>query len=616
MATKDEKALSLVLEKFNDSKEKFEIIFQNFNEYEKLYFGHIDSTKTPWKSKVFDPETFEKVERMSSHLTASAPRGTVLPQDWKDVGDLFGATAINEIFKFQWNNPKAHMRRKITDVIKSMAMFGSGFGTLHWRFEQKDQKFEVEGEVRTEKVTTFDAPMFKPIYIYDAYPDPAATNIEDMQYFIQVDYTTMQELKAANKGVNGKGRYKNLEELAEAIKNDSTATEESFRTEVDRLKFQTSDSLKNRVKLYRYYSKEKWITVAADFDILIENRPNPYIHGELPIHKVDDHTYPNQLYGTGEVQPIASLQRGLNWMLNARIDNVNMAMNPMFQTVKGDKFAHTWKIKPGQKWMVERQGNVQPFQFPDVTANTHTQISNYFKDSIARTLGNFDVLTRNETSNERTATEVNAIEGEQNARLRQKEGNVDEFIKRLVDQWIKLNQQYLTANKMIRIVGREALDLFQTMESLRELPETELDPVTQQPLPQDPELEIESLPFKTVTIEGQTVPKLQVSPDRQFGFLGLAPEDIQGNFDFKAESGSTTDPDSQREQENLALAIQQLQVLEPSLEAQGVTINYVPLATQQLLQAGVKDVDEVFQSAPPPEQLPEGGLPQGAPVLA
>lgn len=555
--------------------------YRYFNELERLYLFSLDKSKNPAKSNVFDPIPFEQVEHVVSHLFATDPRGTYLP---RELGDTAGAEILNEVFKYQWKLPRQNIATKLSNTGRQMCIFGAAFATLHWLYERR----QVDGKM----VTTFDAPYFKLHSIYSCYPDLDAESPLTMQYFGVDEYLTMEELENTNYAAgNSERRYKNLGKLKEMVKEKATTTSTNpYNDQASKLRFMKTNVDKERILIFRWYTKSKWISICPDFGLVIEDRENPYKHGELPVHPLIDHDYFNQVWGNGEIAPIRSLVNAHNQFLNMRLDNVKTILEPPFKAraAAAMKYGHTWRFERNRIFQMDNLEDLQPFNIPDVTGQTFVSTSNFIKDSIARSLGRFDVLSRNETEQNRTATEVKVIASEQNARLRYKEKNVDNFIQRIATQWLQLNQQFLTQPRLIRIMGSDAINAVE----------------------QDQVLYDENGLMKEVIVGDEKVNKLTKGPNGQYAFLAVEPEDIIGAYDFVVESGSTVLPDPQSEVSTLVGVLSVLEKSKADLEANGKTIDIEPIIASILQKSNVKSIDKVIKEAEQEIGVEDAGMDQ------
>lgn len=565
MTKREEKLLQECDEKYRLSQSELNKRFKDFNEFEDLYWGYQERSKNAWKSNLFDPETFEKIERVVSHLFSTTPKGKILPRD--SFEDIKKAPIMDELIRYQWTRPGQNMHSKLQRLGRSTYIFGTGFGLLEWKYTKENRTIRDGEEYITKNIVTFDDPYFRDLYIYDCFPDPSATSIDDMNWFILNEYTTLKDLKAQNSPKLNYIRYQNLGELEKAIKDGKKdATQSDYRNRVDQVVASNKGILHDRILIRRLFKKDKWITIVPDFKIVLEDRDNPYTHGELPIHMLTDYDYPNQLYGRGEIDVIAKLQKGLNNVLNQRSDNVRLILSPVLKTTANSRHAHTWKFKPGQAWKMDNMNEVEAFSIPDVTGNTFAQTTNYFKDAMARALGHNDILSNSQGRSSNTATRDQLAAGEQNARLKAKETNIDAFIVRLMNQWTQLNQQMITTARTVRIMGGDNEDLIETTQN------------------------------ETSFVNGREVPKLSKPSKGDYASLVVDPEDLAGSYDFVVESGSMTVVDPANDFQNLSTAMKLLQESAPALKAQGLKINYQPLIMRMLTKLGIKQVDDIVEA--------------------
>lgn len=579
----EKKSLELVKSSYDDAFQYWSPLYDEFEKLEDLYWGKLkykSAADQAWKSRAVDNIAFEAVERMTSHLLSGDPKGRFVPVE---PSDDYGAMVNNALFDYQWKYPGLNMGNKLRDMGVQTGVFGIAFGLLEWKYEERTRKRIEYGEIeQTEIEETYvhcDQPWFRSLYIYDCYPDPAATCIDDMEYFIWDEYVTLGELKERNKGKFKP--YMNLGKLEEKIKN-SEATQNEHRTNLDLFRgVSGTNTKKNRVLIRTMVKRDARLTYCPDFDLLIEDGDNPYWHGDLPVHMIVDYSYPNQLFGRGEIEPIKTMQRALNNILNQRLDNVKLILNAGFKAKAGSKHMHTWKMRPGWIAMVDEMDELQPFNVPDVTSQTFLETSNYFKDSTYRVLGYTDFLTRNETEGDKTATEIRASVGEQNARMKDKERNIDSFMLRLANQWLALNQQFMTNEKVIRIVGADAQKMIDAKVEERMKKQYQSQMVEN---PDIPEMNLPEIPSPYTQGDGM-------------GYLEISSNDLAGKYDYMIESGTLTEVDPAQKAQSLMMAVKVLQENEERLAQQDrVKINYQPLLEKILRELGVKDIDNIFEA--------------------
>lgn len=217
-------------------------------------------------------------------------------------------------------------------------------------------------------------------------------------------------------------------------------------------------------------------------------------------------------------------------------------------------------------------------QFPDVTGATFQNTVQYLESSILKRTGRTD-LRASENLDNRTATEIRTMVGEQNARKRYKELNIDDFVSDIFVKFLMLDQLYLSKERQLRILGAENISRLQ-----------EVYGVTPEMVEQDPMMEMQEPKF--------------VATDTQ-GWLTVAPEDIMGMFDFKVESGSTRAMDIGNRVASIREGIRLLSELGQAFEKDGIRVNFKPLVEDLFSDLGIKNTDKIFEALPPPVQ--QGG---------
>lgn len=520
--------------------------FKRWNELEDLYFYHTPKQKNSAKSNVFDPMAFEQVEHTVAHLAARDPRGEFIPTE---PGDQISTDIMNELWKWQWNRSDADMPKKISNSIRRMAIYGISYGKIDWRYERNFNELTKKFESK------WDDPFFQDLNNYDCYPDIDAQSPKDMQFFILDEFTTIEDLEAQNQGKEK--RYKHLDKLKELASEDSSASVDNqyrnnllVRNKINDLKQQ-----EGRIKVTRCFYKDRWVTIVPDHDLVIEDRPNPYAFGGLPIVVLVDQDVPGTILGIGEIDPVRTLMVAMNQSINMRFDNIKMILEkPMQAKAAAMKWFKTWKWGRNNVMVVDNDGDIKPFELPDVTGNTFVGTMQFFQSIIKERLGRGDFLTANRGN--KTATEVDAMAAEQNARMGYKVNNVENFVKEITTKMMMLNQQYLKKERAVRILGAEALT-------------------------------------KLKSKVGEE--KLKMTKD-DVGFLKIKPEDIAGGFDFIVESGSMKTADTNKEIGNLNNALQLVMQSIPLYQQQGKEVDPTPIIDNILAKLGVKNLDQVIKT--------------------
>lgn len=613
------------------AKRYLDPVHDRMNSQEELYRCYIDSATYPHNARVFDPRIFRIIETITPRMVANEPTGSFYPVE---SGDVAVNEILNALMKYDWR--RAVMFPKLVNFVKSMLLFGTAFGRTYWDYRECEKTQMVPKQINGKNVwtpnenkkiavTEYDGPNFEVLNIYDCYPDPNATTLDNMRWFIYRAFKTLDELKAEN-DARGAEYWKNLDKLETAIldnqKKDSRDNKNRGYTPADieyrehrRVMLSTQElhgedkSNPEFVVLVRY-TKERWVFMVPEYGIIIRDVENPYFHGQLPIIYGVDYPYPGELYGMGEIEPLDRIQRAINAVLNQRLDNVQLVLRNMWKVKKNSGVdMHTLVSAPGNIVTTDDMNAVEPFDVPDVTGPTFVQTMNYLTAALQNGSAITDYtqgIDSTANTGNKTATGVRLIQQEANAQFKLKIQLFNTMvIERIANLWKDMRIQYTTETQKIRILGRN------NVKYLKE--KTELGTT-----------DLEGNPIMPGELE--TEAKLVTGADDGFAFLTLLPEDIQpsivGDYDFIAATSSEQLSDPIAMQENFFVALDKMKdpAWTQGLASSGKKLNYANLTEKvfEKLNLGIELNDVLEDIQPPMDPMGQmnpmdqmGGMPMG-----
>ncbi len=615
----DRALLAEIDEQFQLSKRYLDPVHQKMNGQEELYRTYIDKNTYPHSARVFDPRVFRVIETITPRLVANEPTGSFYP---RESGDAATAQILKSLINYDWK--RADMFYKLTTFVKSMLIFGTAFGINLWDYRESKKKRMTPQIINgnnvwtpslTEDVTVvdFDGPNFEPLNIYDCFPDPNATTVDNMRWFILRTFKTIKELKYEN-DTRGMEVYKNLDVLEKAVQdkaNKKTEASDLDYREHRRMMLSTEeligqDESNPEFVVIRRFTKDRWVDCVPEFNIVIRDIPNPYFHGKLPIVVGVDYPYPGELYGMGEIEPIDRIQRAINAVLNQRLDNVQLVLRSMWKVRKGGGVdMHTLVSAPGNVITTDDMAAVEPIVVPDVTGNTFVGTMNYLTAALQNGSGITDYTMGVNTSANvatDTATGVRLVQQEANAQFKLKiQLFYSMVVEKIANQWKDLRIQFTTEEQKFRIIGKDSV------ENIMKSTDLDKTSITGEPIfPGD---------FETPA-------KLTVSKDKSFAFLTVYPEDIQpsvvGDYDFVASvsSESLTDPITLNESFFEALDRVSTNEWTEGLATQGKQLDYAALTPKvfEKLSIGI-EANDVLTDIPQQQGVAQGagqipGIPQ------
>lgn len=604
----------------------------SFDEADELFRSWLDEKKWPYDALLVDPRTFTFIFEKTSRLFANKLRGRLIPREGSDV---LASYINNELLNFQWDLATygGSMMNKWALMDINARKYGASFALCKWRFEKNGEK------------VVYDGPEMRVLRNRDCLPDIAATSIEDCNWFQVRDYVTLQDLHQINDSSRGKPIYKNLDLLEVSMKKDEAANGTGGDTRstnwISRNRTISGltedpigrDRVFKTVEIVTEYRRDRWVTFSPRHGVILRDIKNPYENNELPIVMLRYYPIDDDLYGLSEIEPVKGLQKAINALLSQYVDEINQNMQKPVAIGPGVK-DHTLRWGPGARWRMNNpQTDIRIIETSSNAAAYFTTTYSALVAAMMTALGESSLGVSNigRFNPEKTATEVQSLNAQRNARDSFNQQFLAEAIKRQMMLWHQMNQKMLFSdptrkNYIIRIVGNEAIKYFQQLglnqEGLSD--EAARTALTQPNI--DPSAF--SKPLAPVNINGEDVSKFQFDEKSRVGQLIVEPGDLQGNFDFIADVTSMSLGTDRDEKQGRSVAITAL-LSNPNvlgmLNASGTRPKFKELFIQWLEDSGFKDAEKFFEDLPnqspmqgggnglPPElmdQLQAGGPPQ------
>lgn len=536
---------------------------------------------------------FSTVNVILSSTALEFPKITVEPRTSEDT---LTALIAEKVVNFFWD--VYDYQRPVRTAYKDSIIIGHGWIKTSWAFAEEDdgeerdgpeleaaftqRRAEVDEEVRLhpsraaslptdeeilEEVrrlghrVTRDEPTVTRVSPFDMFVDPEARDITDVRWIAQRVRYTMDELRELAKPSMKNGGFR--KSAVDAASAGDTREDLEHRT-----MGHVPDQCEPWVVCYEFYdiARSTFCMFTEDgTEFLRDPQAIPYSFGH-PYCYVENHEVTEELYGMGDVEPIADLQTELN---QTRSDIVNhrkrYRLKHWYREGLGEEFKKAmlsneediWAEIPDDVDADQLIGEIPQAQIPADFYNQSILIS----QDIDEVSGITD-FQRGRAPAGGTATEAAILNSAAQARASEKLRRLERVMSHVASNVIMLAQQFMSADHTVRITGvTEQLSL------------TGAAPIQQ---------------------VGQNV------------FVDVNKELISGEFDFRVEAGSTQ---PQNEALRVQRAIQMLSILTPF--AQTGQINVDALLRWALEQFGIVGVDRWVQQTGGIPGLQQAGTPPG-----
>lgn len=547
----------------------------------KLYASQYEYEELSGYEDIIAPNlAFSTVNIIVPSVVVNYPKITVTA---RKAEDQQAAATVEAMCNYNWMRYNVHEELKL--VIRDFVLFGHGVAKVTWVLREEEVEMErdeysaqvqqsllevqqgranaeatglgvtfpsddeVIGAAPTTKVVvTADHPSVERVSPFDIYVDPDSTRFKTARWIAQRMYVPI-EVARENEDWNKKARKK--------LK--PTAMSEAKRDQKTEFDGETRGKEAEFVVVWEYYDlieKEMCVFAEGCDEFLVEpdESPLPFAH---PFVFALNYIVPEKLYPLGDVESMVPLQ-------------MEMALTRTQMINDRKRFRRMYMYKPdeigpdGLEALMSADDNAMiPVDYDgpltDVIAPvTTTALPPEFYNQTAMIMDDVNFTTgvneyQRGTMSEirRTATEANMIQDMANARSADKLALVEQTISELARRTVQLAQEFLTTEQIARVVGQDGAMTW--------------------------------TPYTT--------------------------EDIQGEFDFQVEAGSTRPLNESQKRQS---ALQMMDALAPFVQM-GV-VDPVKLAESVLRDGfGVKDPSQfiVQQGMMPPAMDP--GMPPGMP---
>lgn len=608
-----EDSIVVLLAQYEDGVSDAEHRNTRKNGWKDVVDGYMNRLPSNWPyiARVTDPRIRTTIIEKNGRLLNGKLRGRLVP---REGSDNISAKINNAILEYQWDaaNNGGSMIEKVARCDLTTRMFGGAFVLNYWDTFKKSNEIKV-------------------IDPMDIFIDPSADHIRNAKWAMVREYSTKLELERQGFDTSM------IDFDSSDTVHDHTSVVKENRGLEDRLGDEYEDFVVEVVTKYA----PKWATedkkgrrtvFLPQHEMIIEDGPCPYSHGEIPINQLRYYPLGDDVYGESEIEPVLPLARGINAFLSGFVDEMNLAMRPPTKVKSSGVRIETIEYGPGAAWIMNDLNNVQQ---ADVGGSAVRAFNNTYPALVAafntamgeQSLGISNIQGYN---TEKTATEVDQLTAQQNNRDQYNQLYLAEFLKDIMMMWLANNQQYLHKKQKIhvmRIVGKEAIEEFKQLGMADdEVPQESVEALSQaieagsfEDGDLDQMMADASVPKVPTFLKDQfdreiPVHKLMMENENEAQLL-VEREDLQGMFDYipDVKSMAAGAGQEQMQARQQALQVSMNKSIQEMLAQEGVTMKVSRLLTNVLEDAGFKEASDFFEKQPQQQQQqpPAGGQQPG-----
>lgn len=477
------------------------------------FVGIFDEPYTRYtkRKKDFFALTQNQVLASAANIYVDPRAINILPRGEDDIGK---AKIWNALIPFQLK--QANFFYLINKFSIDLALFGTFVSMQEWEFEREfiyeeveksfwDKAFDsakkltgAEVKPKTTKVKVKeDKPSIKQIPLLNCYIDVEAESIQKAPSFIITSWVEASQLDNLKKKYRWQANVEGVEGIR--LITETARQDNRMLTQYSQMGITQRELEVPMCEIIYRYAKIPlaWVTKKeSDKNIFVEGKitilntnggykaTSPkwdwgkirlldvsltqYKHGKRPFEECHYIQVPNRWYGLGVGEMMISPNAQLNRILNQRTDNNELLQNRMFKARRGSGLDNkSIASAPGKVIQVQNMADFEVLDVGDAKASSYTDEQNtlIWAERLTHVK---DVSRQKKTATEATIDEE--VSGEFFAIVRR---NINDYLKRVIQQVIALDQQFIQSDFVVRLVGpssdfKELDDIMGIPEEIRE----------------------------------------------------------------------------------------------------------------------------------------------------
>lgn len=383
--------------------------------------------------ELFIPYVFTVIETNVPRIVATDPAIICKPNNAEESTYL-ACEPVKRLF--ERDQKRMRYPTRLQETARSGLRYGLGVQKNYWERKLRSGRRVAPKEseagyklIEDEHILVYEGPMVESVDIFDFLWDPDGHDLDSCDFVIhrtwrKMDYIKQRVAEGKQRREEGLiGGWADLDLDKVEGMGSSTARGELWADRMQASGMSDYETEGNTLhEVWEYHDRENVYTV-LDRELLVQNAPNPFLHGDFPFHIWRPTLVEHEFCGIGEPEPIAHLQYELNTLRGQRRDAATLAMNRGYFYSRG--MLNPAKVIAGAGVLVPVTGDpkdaIYPMPFEDIPQSGVSE-ENALKEDIERTTGISDPVSGGAASE--TATGTQLVQAAANQRIRQKLKNL------------------------------------------------------------------------------------------------------------------------------------------------------------------------------------------------
>jgi len=422
------------------------------------------------------PFGFTIIETQTPQIVDAFFRGgSVIQFKGQDYQDAMWEDPMTDFHHHQFE--EMGFQSKTANFIKAMLLDGTAIAKVPYRYKELEtlrrvtQIDPISGMPISMKQPAvevlFDGPDLEIVPIYDFFPDWTVKRPGDVVAMRGCVHRTYKTITALRQNTN----YKNVDEIEISLQSKGNSAwakpyySDDYKADFDKLN-DNVEGIKDEgeVEVWEYWGLfdpkkdgefKEYLIVIANGDVVLRMEENFYDYKFKPFVACPNYSRESEFYGIPELLAVRSLIKEANTLRNARLDNINLSVNPMWiaDRAAGINTKSLFSRPNGVIWTNDING-IKPLPPMDPSIGSREEMA-FIQGDIqnATALVNAAPIASNLGKQfGRSATGVNFIQSFASSRISLKARTLSEmYFKRVAQIMLMTNRQFVTEDHWVRV---------------------------------------------------------------------------------------------------------------------------------------------------------------------
>ena len=454
---KKQRAKELVLSVYQDSKDFYSTIRNEWSQLYKLSVGEANRKKGK-KFNRFVPVIPAYIDLVLPRLAGRLP---IFNTTGRSPDDHDHAELMDEVVQYFLDKTNFHEFE--LNFVRQAIVYGTAIAQIGWDLQKKSVHPDMAETTGEQEIVYKDEPLYTIVPIENVFPHRKKVKIDDEWGIVIREEVSRRDLKndpnIDNASLGQVGAPMNEDEWFSQVNRNTSQTDES-KNPTDN----PDDDVLVKLTYWGNFDGEESVITVVNGQVVVRQERNPFWHQCKPFAKLDYQPNTHNFYSEGLVKELKDLQLELNELRNVRSVARAIALKtPLLVDRNANVNLQELVWENSAVWLYDASQNPNPIK--EMRVETKLLDLNQEEETVIRDMqlrsGINDVITGGndvQVQGGDTATGASIAAEQTSLRFKTQSILIDNAIKEIGNQTIANIQQFVDQEMVFSITGDESLE--------------------------------------------------------------------------------------------------------------------------------------------------------------